>query len=92
MRNEPYLSLWKALMMEACYLCEIAQVSPDRSLGMISLLLNFSELIPFEVQFQNLSLMRDARPHVMFGTASHNKVTVLFQLSNVALDGRWTGG
>ena len=60
MSNEPYLFFWKVLMMERCYLSEITQVSQHGAFGMVRLLLDVGELIPFEVQFQDLGFMRNA--------------------------------
>ena len=51
MGDEPYLFLWKVLMMERCYLSEITQVSQHGAFGMVRLSLNVSELIAFKVQF-----------------------------------------
>ena len=41
MSDEPYLFLWKVLMMKRCYLSEITQVSQHGAFGVVRLLLNF---------------------------------------------------
>ena len=79
-------------MMERGDLCEVSQVPPDGPFGMVRLLLNLGEGIRFEIQLENLRLMRDAGSHVVFRPARHDEIPVLLQGVNVAFDCGRTGG
>ena len=45
-------------MMERGNLCEVSQVAGDGAFGVVRLLLNLGEGVCFEIQLQNLRLMR----------------------------------
>ena len=61
MRNQAYLRPRKPLMMERGDLCEISQIAIDGAFGVVRLLLNLGEGVCFEIQLENLRLMRQAR-------------------------------
>ena len=79
-------------MMEGGDLCEVSQVAPDGPFGVVRLLLNLGEGIRFEIQLENLRLMRDAGAHVEFRAARQNEIPLLLQDVNVAFDCRRTRG
>ena len=79
-------------MMERGNLCEISDVAPDGPFAVVGLLLNVGEGVCFEIQLQNLRLMRQPRAHVVFRPARHHEISVLFQRSDVAFDGGRTRG
>ena len=79
-------------MMERGDLCEVSQVPPDGPFAVVGLLLNLGEGIRFEIQLENLRLMRQPRAHVVFRPARHHEIPVLLQGVNVAFDcGRTRG-
>ena len=79
-------------MMERGDLCEISDVVPDGPFAVVGLLLNVGEGVCFEIQLENLRLMRDAGSHVVFRPARHDEIPVLLQGVNVAFDcGRTRG-
>ena len=49
-------------MMERGDLCEVSQVPPDGPFAVVGLLLNLGEGIRFEIQLENLRLMRRLDP------------------------------
>ena len=71
-------------MMERRNLCEVSQVAGDGAFGVVRLLLNLGEGVCFEIQLQNLRLMRQPRTHVVFRPARHHEIPVVFQRSTVA--------
>ena len=71
-------------MMERGDLCEISDVAPDGPFAVVGLLLNLGEGVCFEIQLQNLRLMRQSGTHVVFRPARHHEIPRLFQRSNVA--------
>ena len=74
-------------MMERCDLCEVSQVAVDGPFGVVRLLLNLGEGVCFEIQLENLRLMRQSRAHVVFRPARHHEIPGLLQRSDVAFDG-----
>ena len=48
-------------MMERGDLCEVSQVAVDGPFGVVRLLLNLGEGVGFEIQLENLRLMRQCR-------------------------------
>ena len=52
-------------MMERGNLCKVSQVAVDGAFGVIGLLLNLGEGVCFEIQLENLRLMRQPGAHVM---------------------------
>ena len=55
----------------------MAQIAPDSPFRMIGFLLDVGELVSFQIQFDYLSLVGDARPHVVFGATSHDELAVM---------------
>ena len=82
----------KPLMMERSDLCEVSQIPPDGPFGVVRLLLNLGEGVCFEIQLENLRLMRQTRAHVVFRPARHHEIPRLFQRSDVAFHGGRTRG
>ena len=76
----------KTLMMERGDLCEVSQVAVDSPFGVVRLLLNLSEGVCFEIQLENLRLMRQSRAYVVFRSARHHEIAGLLQRSDVAFD------
>ena len=56
--DQAYLSFRKPLMMERSNLCEVSQVAGDGAFRVVGLLLNLGEGVRFEIQVENLRLMR----------------------------------
>ena len=90
--DQAYLCFGKVLMIERRDLCEVSQVAGDGPFGVVRLLLNLGEGVCFEIQLQNLRLMRQPWAHVVFRPARHHEIPVLFQRSTVAFHCRRTTG
>ena len=58
MRDQAYLCIRKPLMMKCGDLCEVSQITIDSPFGVVRLLLNLGEGVCFEIQLENLRLMR----------------------------------
>ena len=92
MRNQAYLCFGKPLMMQRSDLCEVSQVAGDGTFGVVRLLLNLGEGVHLEIQLENLRLMRQPWTHVVFRSARHHEIPVVFQRSDVAFHRRRTAG
>ena len=79
-------------MMERSDLCEVSQVAVDGPFGVVRLLLNLGEGVCFEIQLENLRLMRQSRAPCRVSPAGHHEIPRLFQRSDVAPHGGRTGG
>ena len=90
--DQAYLCFWKVLMMERRDLCEVSQVAVNSAFGVVRLLLNLGKGIGFEIQLEDLRLMRQSGTHVVFRPARHDEISVVFQRSDVAFDGGRTRG
>ena len=90
--DQAYLCFGKVLMMERGDLCEVSQVAVNSAFGVVRLLLNLAEGIGFEIQLENLRLMRQSWTHVVFRPARHHEIPVVFQRSDVAFHRGRTAG
>ena len=69
-------------MMERSDLCEVSQIPVDGPFRGVRLLLNLAEGVCFEIQLENLRLMRQSWTHVVFRPARHHEIPVALQVVN----------
>ena len=79
MGDQAYLCFGKVLMIERRDLCEVSQVAVNSAFGVVRLLLNLAEGIGFEIQLEDLRLMRQSGTHVVFRAPRHSVLKLRFR-------------